>query len=150
MDDKNARPAPAPDVYVPDRPFWEGAREGKLVLQYCTDTNAFQHYPRPVSLATGSRSLEWREVSGHGTIYAFTTLRVPGPGTAGRMPLLIATVELNEGVRILANVLEATAAEIQIGMRVVLAWDRLDDDVAYPAFRAVTARPIHSVDALEH
>lgn len=141
MNDKNARPAPAPGAYVPDQLFWDGARDGKLVLQYCAETNAFQHYPRPVSLATGSRLLEWREVSGHGTIYAFTTLRVPGPGTAGRMPLLIATVELDEGVRILANILDATAADIHIGMNVVIAWDRLDGDVAYPAFRAVTARP---------
>jgi len=135
-DDKNARPAPATGAYVPAQPFWDGARDGRLVLQYCPDTNAFQHYPRPVSLATGSRTLEWRPVSGNGTIYAFTTLRVPGPGTAGRLPLLIATVELDEGIRILANILDATAADIRIGMRVALAWDRLDGAVPYPAFRA--------------
>jgi len=135
METKNARLAPVPGAYVPDQPFWDGALEGKLVLQYCAETNAFQHYPRPVSLATGRRSLEWRPVSGNGSIYAFTTLRVPGPGTSGRMPLLIATVELDEGVRILANILDATASEIHIGMRVTLAWDRLDGDVPYPAFR---------------
>lgn len=139
MEGKNARPVPVPGAYVPDQPFWDGARDGKLVLQYCTETNAFQHYPRPVSLATGSRALEWRPVSGNGTIYAFTTVRVPGPGTAGRMPLLIATVELDEGVRIIANILGAEAADIRIGMRVSLAWDHLDGDVPYPAFR--TAAP---------
>jgi uncharacterized OB-fold protein len=135
MEDKSARPVPPRGAYVADEPFWDGARDGKLVLQYCPATNAFQHYPRPVSLATGSRSLEWRPVSGNGTIYAFTTLRVPGPGPAGRMPLLIATIELDEGIRILANVLDATAAEIRIGQRVSLAWDHLDHNVPYPAFR---------------
>jgi uncharacterized OB-fold protein len=132
---KIARPVPAQGAYVADQPFWDGARAGRLVLQYCPATNAFQHYPRPVSLATGSRRLEWRPVSGNGTIYAFTTLRVAGPGTADRVPLLIATVELDEGVRILANILEATAHEVRIGLRVCVAWDRLADDVPYPAFR---------------
>jgi uncharacterized OB-fold protein len=135
MESKNARPAPVAGVYVADQPFWDGSRAGKLVLQYCPATNTFQHYPRPVSLSTGSRTLEWRAVSGNGAIYAFTTLRVPGPGTAGRLPLLIATVELDEGVRILANILDATAADVRIGMRVTLAWDQLDGGVPYPAFR---------------
>jgi uncharacterized OB-fold protein len=135
MDDNERRPVPKANAYVPTEPFWNGTREGKLVLQYCTDTKTFQHYPRPVSLATGSRNLEWREVSGNGSIYAFTVLRVTGPGVGGRLPLLIATVELDEGVRILANILDATADEIRIGQRVRLAWDRLDSDVRYPAFR---------------
>ncbi len=76
-----------------------------------SDTNRFQHYPRPVSLATGSRNLDWRPVSGNGTIYACTTLRIPGPGIDGRLPLAIATVELDEHVRIIANILDASPEE---------------------------------------
>lgn len=135
MENESARPVPAPGIYVADQPFWEGARHGELVLQYCTETNAFQHYPRPVSLATGSRKLEWRPVSGNGTVYAFTTLRGPGPGTAARLPLLVATVELDEGVRILANILNAISSDIRIGQRVTLAWDHLEHQVPYPAFQ---------------
>jgi uncharacterized OB-fold protein len=45
-----SRPIPKPDVYVPSKPFWDGARAGKLMLQFCKDTNRFQHYPRPVSI----------------------------------------------------------------------------------------------------
>ncbi len=133
------RPVPAPDGYVPTTPFWEGARAGKLMLQYCRDTNRFQHYPRPVSLATGSRNLEWREVSGNGVIYACTTVRIPGPGIAGRLPLAVATVELDENVRLLANILDCEPAEVTIGKRVCLAWDRLDGDTPYPAFRLIDA-----------
>jgi uncharacterized OB-fold protein len=135
VDGKPQRPVPRSDVYVATQPFWNGAREGKLVLQFCSDTGHFQHYPRPVSLSTGSRNLEWREVSGDGTIYAFTTLRVPGPGVESRLPLLIATVELDDGVRLLANILDASSGEVAIGKRVHLAWDHLDDDTPYPAFR---------------
>jgi uncharacterized OB-fold protein len=129
------RPVPKPDVYVPTKPFWEGARAGKLMLQFCKDTQRFQHHPRPVSIYTGSRNVEWREVSGNGRIYACAIVRISGPGVEGRLPLSVATVELDEGVRIIANVVGSDPDEVAIGQRVMLAWDRLDDDTPYPAFR---------------
>src|SRR5437660_3737858 len=125
------RPVPKPDVYVPTKPFWEGARAGKLMLQFCKDTQRFQHYPRPVSIYTGSRKLEWREVSGKGQIYACTIVRVPGPGLEGRVPLSVATVELDEGVRIIANIAGSNPEDVTIGRRVALAWDQLDGDTSY-------------------
>ena len=132
-----SRPVPKPDVYVPTQPFWDGARAGKLMLQFCKDTNRFQHYPRPVSIYTGSRNLEWREVSGKGRIYACTIVRVPGPGLEGRLPLSVATVELDEGVRIIANILGSNPEEVKIGRRVDLSWDHLEGDTPYPAFKLV-------------
>jgi uncharacterized OB-fold protein len=122
---------------VDTTPFWEGAKAGKLVLQFCADTKRFQHYPRPVSIYTGSRNLEWREVSGNGFIYAFTVIRVPGPGLEGRLPLSVATVQLDEGVHILGNILNADQREMKIDQRVELAWDNLSPDVTYPAFKIV-------------
>ncbi|MGY3369824.1 putative OB-fold protein [Bradyrhizobium sp. GM2.4] len=107
------------------------------MLQFCKDTGQFQHYPRPVSIFTGSRNLEWREVAGKGTIYACTVIRVPGPGLDGRLPLSIATVQLDEGVRIIGNILNKDAETVAIGQRVEVAWDRLSDDVQYPAFNVV-------------
>jgi hypothetical protein len=137
MSSELRRPIPTPNVYVPTAPFWNGARSGKLMLQYCLDTHRFQHYPRPVSIYTGSRNLEWREVSGQGEIYAFTTLRISGPGLDGRVPLVVATIELDEKVRIIANIVESNPQDIRIGARVILAWDHLDDSTPYPAFRLV-------------
>jgi uncharacterized OB-fold protein len=130
-----SRPVPKPDVYVPTRPFWDGARAGKLMLQFCKDTQRFQHYPRPVSIYTGSRNLEWRRVSGNGRIYACTIVRVPGPGLEGRLPLSIATVELDEGVRMIANIIDGSSNAVRVGDRVVLAWDQLDGGTPYPAFK---------------
>src|SRR3954453_2111629 len=130
-----SRPVPKPDVYVPSKPFWDGARAGKLMLQFCKDTNRLQHYPRPVSIYTGGRNLEWREVLGKGEIYACTIVRVPGPGLEGRLPLSVATVELDEGVRIIANIIGSNPEEVTIGRKVVLAWDELDGGTPYPAFR---------------
>jgi uncharacterized protein len=137
--EKNERPVPKPSTYVDTTPFWEGAKSGRLMLQYCKDTARFQHYPRPVSIFTGSRNLEWREVSGKGTVYACTVIRVPGPGLDGRLPLSVVTVELDEKVRIIGNVLNVDANSVAIGQRVEVAWDCLGDDVQYPAFNVVEA-----------
>jgi len=131
------RPVPRPDVYVHTQPFWTGARERKLLLQFCTDTGQFQHHPRPVSIHSGSRNLEWREVCGRGVIYACSILRVGRPDAAARLPLDIAIIELEEGVRIIANIIDSPADSIRIDAAVVLAWDLLDDDMPYPAFKVV-------------
>ncbi len=131
------RPVPRIGGYVDSKPFWDGVAEGKLVLQYCTEAKRFQHYPKPVSNYTGRRTLEWREVSGNGVIYACTVVRIPGPGLEGRLPLCVATVELDEGVRIIANVLNCSPDELKIGSRVKLAWDQITAEQRYPAFELV-------------
>ncbi|KAB2912319.1 MAG: Zn-ribbon domain-containing OB-fold protein [Hyphomicrobiaceae bacterium] len=129
-----ARPAPQANVYVDTAPFWEAAARRELVLQYCKDTGRFQHYPRPVSIYSGSRNIEWRKVAGKGTIYACTVIRIPGPGLEGRLPLAVATVELDEGVRMIANIVESDPADVAIGRRVELAWEKLERGY-YPAFK---------------
>lgn len=132
-----ARPVPRIGAYVDSQPFWDGIAAGKLVLQYCTEARRFQHYPKPVSSYTGRRTLEWRETSGKGVIYACTVVRIPGPGLEGRLPLCVATVELDEGVRIIANILNCTPEQMAIGKRVELAWDALTPEQRYPAFQLV-------------
>ncbi|HVK94783.1 MAG TPA: OB-fold domain-containing protein [Noviherbaspirillum sp.] len=128
------RPVPRESAYTDTKPFWDGVRQGKLMLQYCTEAKKFQYYPRPVSIYTGRRTLEWREVSGMGSIYACTVVRIPGPGLDGRLPLCVATVELDEGVRMIANIVNCAPEDMAIGKRVMLAWDRLTDEQQYPAF----------------
>jgi len=132
-----SRPVPKKGTFVDTAPFWEGIERGELVLQYCKDTDRFQHYPRPVSIYTGSRNLGWKAVSGNGVVYSRTVLRIPGPGITARLPLVVATIDLDEGARLLGNVLDASPEEVQIGCRVELAWDELDGGQRYPAFRLV-------------
>jgi uncharacterized OB-fold protein len=133
------RTPPKANVYVETAPFWEAAQRRELVIQYCRDSGKYQHYPRPVSIYTGKRNLEWRKVSGKGKIYAHTTIRIPGPGLEGRLPLPVATVELEEGVRMIANIVETDPAEIKIGAPVEVAWDNITEDFVNPAFKVVKA-----------
>lgn len=131
------RTPPKANAYVNTDPFWQAAQKRELVIQYCKDSGKFQHYPRPVSIFTGKRNLEWRKVSGKGKIYAHTMIRIPGPGLEGRLPLPVATVELNEGVRMVANIIESDVADIKVGAPVEVTWDKIGDDFLYPAFKVV-------------
>lgn len=131
------RSLPRESLYVDSAQFWQGTREGRLLLQYCTKSGRFQHFPRPISLYTGGRALEWREVSGQGFVYAHTVLRTSGLGADGRLPCVLALIELDESVRILANLLGCAPGEVGIGDRVKLTWDELGGDARYPAFALI-------------
>lgn len=131
---KIPRPLPRPNAYIDTQPFWDAARQGRLLIQYCKDTGRPQWFPRPVSLATGRRNLEWREVSGRGTVYSFTVTNSAWPGHEDRVPYVCALIELEEGVRILANLLNVKPEDARIGMPVKLCWERLSEEISYPAF----------------
>ena len=126
--------APEIGAYMDTRPFWEGAAEGRLVLQVCRDTGRFQHPPRPVSAYTGSRNLGWLEASGHGVLRAWTVMRVPAPGFEARVPYVVGVVDLVEGVRMLAEVLGHAEGELRVGMPLRVGWTRVDGDLVFPAF----------------
>jgi len=126
---------PRADGYLPSSPFWQGLREGRLVLQACRTTGRFQHPPRPISLATGSRLLDWREVSGAGAVLAWTRVFAAGAAAPG----IVALIELDEGVRLYGRILEPDTDGIAVGQRVRLAWDTYADGTPYPAFRLAPA-----------
>jgi uncharacterized OB-fold protein len=127
-----ARPLPRPSNFT--RPFWDAAREKKLVIQYCPDSGRYQFYPRPNSLYTGKRNLEWRPVSGKGTVYTYTVTRRAPPGFRGTEPYVVATIELDEGVRMMARLVNCPIDEVEIGMPVRVVWEALDENINYPQF----------------
>ncbi|NUZ07302.1 Zn-ribbon domain-containing OB-fold protein [Piscinibacter koreensis] len=131
---KIPRPLPRADIYAKTKPFWEAANEGRLMMQFCRDTARFQWFPRSGSVYTGKRNIEWREVSGRGTVYSWTVAVAPWPGHEDRVPYVCALVELDEGVRMLANLFNVPADEVAIGMPVKLMWERLSETYNYPAF----------------
>lgn len=131
---KTPRPLPRVNVYMNTKPFWDAARQGKLLIQYCKDTGRPQFLPRPVSLATGRRNLEWREASGRGKVYSWTVTYSAWPGHEDRVPYVCALVELDEGVRMLANLAHCKFEDISIGMPVKVCWERLSEEINYPAF----------------
>lgn len=117
----------APRHFPFSEPYWEGTRERKLKLQYCLGTGRYQFYPRPVSIFTGTRDIEWREVSGGGTIFSYLVEHVARPPFVGHTPYLVVTVTLDEGVNIISNLIGCPVDEVAIGMRVRATWTPLPD-----------------------
>lgn len=124
---------PAPIQLNFSKPFWDGAKDNKLMLQYCPQSGKYQFYPRPVSVYTGKRDLEWREASGNGRIYSFSlSYKAPAPFKDVK-PYVVATIELEEGVRILTNVVNCDPKSIKIDMPVRLTWVQAGT-ANYPVF----------------
>lgn len=115
------------------RVFWDAARDGKLLLQYDPAVGKYQFYPRPVSVFSGRRDLEWREASGKGTVYTYTVSHKAPPPFKNVPPFVIATVELAEGVRIITNLVDCPPDRVRIGMPVRLIWVKAGD-MNFPAF----------------
>ena len=110
------------------KPYWEGTREKKLILQYCCATGKFQHYPRPVSIYTGRRrDIEWREVSGKGAIFSFCITHRGSSAFRGQEPYAVISVTLDEGVNGIANMMHCTRNELHIDLRVRPCWLPLED-----------------------
>jgi uncharacterized protein len=136
---KALRPLPKRGSYIDTAQFWDGARDGKLMLQYCLVSERYQYFPRPVSVFTGRKTLEWREASGTGTLYSWTVTRSPWPGNEARVPYICAYVDLDEGVRFLCNLVDCDEESLKIGMRMVVSWDRLTAELSFPDFKPLGA-----------
>ena len=106
---------PLPQVTEISAPFWDGLRKHSVRIQQC-DKDHWIFFPRTHCPHCGSRSLQWRSVSGAATLYSFTVTRVPTlPEFTDEMPQLLAVVELSEGVHINTTLVGMEAADIRIG-----------------------------------
>ena len=128
-----------PEVIQPvddadDRFFWQGAAEGRLLLQWCTGCGTVRHPPSP--MCPHCHSLEWeaREASGRGTVYSWVLSDHP---TAGEpTPRVVVLVELAEGVRLVSNLAGVEVADVRNDMAVEVFFERFGD-VTLPQFRPV-------------
>lgn len=98
-------PTPTPDTV----PYWDAAKEGRLVIQYCRACERHYFYPRDHCPDCGSADVEWREASGRGRLASYVINHRPMPPTEDGAPLVIALVELAEGVRLLSNIVGTPA-----------------------------------------
>jgi len=136
--DRPRRPRPA--VTQDNAFFFEGAREHRLLIQRCTQCKTLRHPPRPV--CPECRSYEWDtvEASGRGTVYSYVVNHYPQV-PAFDYPLPIGLIELEEGTRLVANLVGVDPAAVEVGLPVELEWIEPDEDLTLPAFHPATERP---------
>jgi uncharacterized OB-fold protein/acyl dehydratase len=135
--EENLRPLRPRPALTQDNAFWfEGARQHRLLIQRCKECGTLRHPPRP--MCSECRSYEWDVVdaSGRGTVYSFVVNHYPQV-PAFDYPLAVGLIELEEGTRLVANVIGVEPGDISVGMPVEVEWVDHDPDLSLPAFRPV-------------
>lgn len=129
--DPFAKPLPEPSVE--SQPFWSALNEGRLVIQRCAACKALRHYPRPVCPECYSFDYDWAEASGNGTIHSWTVAHHAfHPGFKEDLPYTLATVDLEEGVRLVAPVRGLNGRKMQVGQAVRVVFRSADGGQALP------------------
>jgi uncharacterized OB-fold protein len=127
---------PIPPINPWAEPFWAGAREGRLVIQKCTDCKKHIFYPRLSCPFCFSEKLDWIEASGRGTVYSHTLVQNNPPSAFMEdLPFTIAIVELEEGVRMMTNIVECDPEAVHCEMPVEVTFERLTDEITLPKFK---------------
>lgn len=115
-----------------DEPYFEAADQGQLLLKFCTSCGRPHHYPRSLCPFCWSTDLTWKAAAGTGDIYSFSVMR---RGAGG--PYCIAYVKLDEGPKMLTNIVDTGYDAIAIGQRVRVIFKRSESGVAIPMFTPV-------------
>ncbi len=127
------RPLPEPTDVT--QPFWDGLRAHKLVLQRSKKGKRAIYYPRSVSPFGPKDQLTWTECSGRGTVYSFTVARRPtSPQWADAGDYVIAIVEIDEGARITANIVNCEPGSVRIGTSVRAVYQDVTPEVTLLQF----------------
>jgi uncharacterized OB-fold protein len=130
------KPVPVPDDV--SAPFFDGARHRKLMLHHCSGCDAWSFPVRERCPHCFAAKLTWRQASGRGTLYTFTIMhQIMNPGFASAVPYNVAQIDLDEGVRMVSNVVGIGNDALRIGMRLEVVFEDAGDTVGIPKFRPV-------------
>lgn len=131
---------PVPRVDEESRPFWEACARHELYVQQCRGCGRAFYYPRGFCLHDLAADFDWLRCSGKGTVYTFTvTHQNQSAGFRDTLPYVVAYVELEEGVRMLTNIVDCDPEQVRIGMPVEVTFEDLTDEVSVPLFRPAAA-----------
>ncbi|MGM9966625.1 Zn-ribbon domain-containing OB-fold protein [uncultured Rummeliibacillus sp.] len=128
---------PIPLKTIDNTPYWDAADRHELVLQKCNCCNAYNHPPGPSCTSCGSPDITWESQGNdiRGKVYTYVVSYRPFlPGFQNDIPLVIAVVELDNipEVKIIGNVLNATAQDLAVGTAVKMVWVDVNDNRAIP------------------
>lgn len=123
-------------MHNPDsQPFWDGCARDELLLQRCRVCHTYRHPPSPICPQCYSEQHDWLPASGRGAVYTFTVVRQGfGRGWDARVPYVVAVIELEEGPRILSEVVDVAPESVAIGMPVAVTFRALDGEAKLPLF----------------
>lgn len=128
---------PKPDITSLNAPFWEGTAKGELRVQHCDACGANFRFTHSWCPSCWTPDPGFIVAAGSGVVATYTVLHVaPFAAFEDRLPYVLALIDLDEGVRMMANIVDCDPSDVTIGLRVsVIYEDR--DGVALPQFRPV-------------
>jgi uncharacterized OB-fold protein len=131
-------PRPLPRATDITAPYWKAANEGALCMQLCQQCRRWQFFPRAFCVHCSSEDIVWQKTAGLGKVYTFTiNRRAANPFMKERLPYAVAIVELDEGPRMMANIINSDLDAIRIDARVRVCFERVDENLALPQFELV-------------
>lgn len=132
---ENETPAyakPLPNVTTLNKPFWDAAKEHKLVLQRC-EKCGWHQYPAVQFCPQCNGSLQWVPVSGRGTLHTFTLIHmVYNQAFKEDVPYNVSVIELEEGPFIVSNMVNCPNNEIKIGTPVRVVFEDVTPEESIP------------------
>jgi uncharacterized OB-fold protein len=131
---------PVPEVTPELAPFFAAARGGKLVVQQCARCGERRFPPREICSRCLGRESSWVTSSGRGTIASWNVMhQVYHPAFAEEVPYAVVLVELEDGGRMISNVVDCPLDRLRIGLPVEVTFEKLSEDVSLPKFRPAAA-----------
>lgn len=129
---------PIPTVQPWTEEFWRATKKRRLLIQECVKCSSLIFYPRKYCPQCWSAELGWREASGKAKVYTFAIMRdMVEPKFMPDLPYVLAMVDLQEGVRMMTQIVQCDPAKVEIGMDVEVVFRDLTDQHALPLFRPV-------------
>ena len=129
---------PVPQPSPEDGPFWDACRQRRLSIRHCKSCQKFFHPPTPSCPHCGSVDVDWRDVSGTGTVFSYTVAHhAVHKALKGHGPYNVVVVQLDgaDDVRLVSNLVDAGTDDIRIGEPVSLFWDAIENGMFLPRFR---------------
>jgi uncharacterized OB-fold protein len=129
---------PLPEVQPWSEEFWKAAKQHKLLIQECKDCDSKIFYPRKFCPDCWSSNLSWSEASGRGKIFTFSiTMTGVEKKFAYDLPYVLALVDLEEGIRMMTNIVGCKPEDVRIGMDVEVAFEDITEEFTLPKWRPV-------------
>jgi uncharacterized OB-fold protein len=129
-----------PAITTLDAPFWDALRRHELVVQECVACHRLRFVPTELCPHCYSPAATWTPVAGTGRVYTYTVVhRAPTPAYQAEAPYALAYVELDEGPRVPARLVDVDPAEVEVGMPVEVVFDEVDPDLTLFRFRPIRA-----------
>ncbi len=127
---------PLPQVLPETEEFWKAAKRHELYLQRCKSCGNVIYFPRIVCPRCMSDEIEWFRASGRGTLYSYTIIRqAADPRFEQDVPYVYAIIELEEGVRMISNLVNVKFEKIRIGMNVKVLFEDVTPEISIPKFQ---------------